>query len=50
MNILIIGDVHGRTFWKDAVDKYLEKCDKVIFLGDYLDEFVRQVVEINIVE
>jgi hypothetical protein len=39
MNILIIPDVHGRTFWKDAVDKHLEECDKVIFLGDYLDEY-----------
>jgi predicted phosphodiesterase len=39
MNILVIPDVHGRTFWKDAVDKHLEECDKVIFLGDYLDEY-----------
>lgn len=34
-NILIIPDVHGRTFWKYAIDKY----DKVIFLGDYLDPY-----------
>ena len=39
MSILIIGDVHGRPFWKDAVEKHLEECDKVIFLGDYLDEY-----------
>lgn len=39
MNILIIPDVHGRPFWKDAVEKHLEECDKVIFLGDYLDEY-----------
>jgi predicted phosphodiesterase len=39
MSILVIPDVHGRTFWKDAVEKHLEECDKVIFLGDYLDEY-----------
>ena len=39
MNILIIPDVHGRPFWKDAVEKHLEECDKIIFLGDYLDEY-----------
>ena len=39
MNILIIPDVHGRPFWKDAVEKHKDDCDKVIFLGDYLDEY-----------
>lgn len=36
--VLIIPDVHGRTFWhyaKNHVDKY----DKIIFLGDYLDPY-----------
>lgn len=37
MNILIIPDVHGRDFWIDAVQNV--KCDKVIFLGDYLDHY-----------
>ena len=37
--ILICGDIHGRTFWKDAIDKHLDECDKVIFLGDYLDAY-----------
>jgi predicted phosphodiesterase len=37
--ILVIPDVHGRTFWKDAVSKHLNDCDKTIFLGDYLDEY-----------
>jgi hypothetical protein len=31
--ILTIPDVHGRAFWKDALDW----SGKVIFLGDYLD-------------
>ena len=40
--ILIIPDVHGRTFWKTAIDKYpiSEFPDlKIIFLGDYLDPY-----------
>ena len=34
MKKLIIGDIHGRTIWKDIVN--LENPDKVIFLGDYV--------------
>lgn len=33
--ILIIADVHGRTTWKDIIEK--ENPDKVIFLGDYVN-------------
>lgn len=36
--ILIIPDVHGRTFWKYAITN-VDKYDKVIFLGDYLDPY-----------
>ena len=39
MNILVIPDVHGRTFWKDAVEKHSEDCEKIVFLGDYLDPY-----------
>ena len=39
MSILINGDVHGRQFWKEAVEKNMDKVDKIIFLGDYLDEY-----------
>lgn len=35
--ILIIPDVHGRTFWKDAVKKYPDL--PTVFLGDYLDPY-----------
>lgn len=38
MKILIVPDVHGRRFWYrvlEVVDKY----DKIIFLGDYLDPY-----------
>lgn len=35
--ILIIPDVHGRDFWRDAVMNNLDK--EIIFLGDYLDPY-----------
>ena len=41
MNILIIPDVHGRTFWRYAVN-VINDYDKVIFLGDYLDPYPQE--------
>lgn len=35
--IIVIPDIHGRTFWKEAVEKYPDA--DVIFLGDYLDPY-----------
>lgn len=37
--ILVIPDVHGETFWKEPVQKYLGQVDRIIFLGDYLDPY-----------
>ena len=34
MKILILGDIHGRPFWREIVAK--EKPDLTIFLGDYV--------------
>lgn len=34
MKILVLGDIHGRTIWKDIIEK--ENPDKIIFLGDYV--------------
>ena len=34
MKTLVLGDIHGRTIWKDIIEK--ENPDKVIFLGDYV--------------
>jgi hypothetical protein len=34
---LVLGDTHGRSFWKLAVN--LEDPDRVIFIGDYFDSF-----------
>lgn len=35
--ILVIPDVHGRTFWEDAVERYPDV--DTIFLGDYHDPY-----------
>lgn len=37
MKIIVLGDIHGRTVWKDIITK--ENPDKVIFIGDYVDSF-----------
>ncbi|MBQ9753080.1 MAG: metallophosphoesterase [Paludibacteraceae bacterium] len=34
MKTVIVGDIHGRTVWKDVLKK--EHPDKMIFLGDYV--------------
>lgn len=34
MKTLILGDIHGRSIWKDVIEK--EVPDRVIFLGDYV--------------
>ena len=31
---LVIGDIHGRSLWKEIIEK--ENTDKVVFLGDYV--------------
>lgn len=35
--VLIIPDVHGRTFWKEAVAA--RDYDRIVFLGDYVDPY-----------
>lgn len=35
--MIIIPDIHGRTFWKTIVERY-EK-EEIIFLGDYVDPY-----------
>jgi predicted MPP superfamily phosphohydrolase len=35
MKHVCIGDIHGRTSWKDIVQK--ETFDKIVFIGDYFD-------------
>lgn len=36
--MIVIPDIHGRTFWKDVVNKAKEN-EKIIFLGDYTDPY-----------
>lgn len=45
MNILIIPDVHGRKFWRTAINNNIDKVDKIIFLGDYLDPYGDEIEE-----
>jgi len=47
--VLIIPDVHGRTFWIDAVNRFEKEIAsnkiEVVFLGDYLDVYGFEVTE-----
>ena len=43
--ILCISDVHGRKFWRNIIDKYKNSVDKIIFLGDYLDPYPKEIQE-----
>lgn len=36
MKIIALGDIHGRSIWKDIVNKEND-ADKIIFIGDYFD-------------
>ena len=38
--ILVIPDVHGRAFWKEAVEK--RPTLPIVFLGDYLDPYAHE--------
>lgn len=42
--ILIIPDTHGRSFWKEATEKYEEECNKIIFLGDEVDPYPNEEI------
>ena len=41
-DLLIIPDVHGRRFWRDAVERYPDA--DTIFLGDYHDPYPREEI------
>lgn len=43
MKVLVIPDIHGRKFWREAVANNIGKVDKVIFLGDYLDPYQEEI-------
>ncbi len=37
MRIIVISDLHGKDYWKEAIKK---KADLYVFLGDYIDDYV----------
>lgn len=41
-NLIIIPDIHGRSFWRDAVERHPD--GRFIFLGDYLDPYENEGV------
>lgn len=42
-NILVIPDIHGRTFWKEPI-AHKEDFDHIIFLGDYFDPYPNESI------
>ena len=40
--VLVIPDIHGETFWKEPVQKYIDQVDRIVFLGDYLDPYLEE--------
>lgn len=40
--MIIIPDIHGRSFWKEAI-KQRQLGETVVFLGDYLDPYVGEI-------
>lgn len=44
--VLIVPDVHGRTFWKYAKN-HVDEFDKVVFLGDYLDPYPHEHISFD---
>lgn len=45
-HILFIGDVHGRSDWEKMITMALPKFYHIVFLGDYVDSFDINPVEI----
>jgi len=43
MKTIVLGDTHGRSTWKLAINQ--DKPDRVIFMGDYFDSFEFSGVE-----
>ena len=43
MKVLVIPDIHGRKFWREAVENNIEQVEKIIFLGDYLDPYQQEI-------
>ena len=46
--IIVVPDVHGRTFWKDVLP-YVDEA-QIIFLGDYLDPYHDDALVFNMTQ
>lgn len=46
MKILVLPDIHGRRFWK-APCELAERYEKIVFLGDYLDPYAFEGIEVS---
>lgn len=44
--ILIVPDVHGRTFWHRATE-LVDQVDQIVFLGDYLDPYPHEGISFD---
>lgn len=51
MKSIILGDIHGRTVWKQIVETHPD-ADRFIFIGDYLDthEDIKPIEQLNNLE
>ena len=51
MKVIVIPDVHGRTFWKEDVERYKDyiswRIVDVVFLGDYLDPYPFEGISVS---
>ena len=49
MKILVLPDVHGRSFWRKPCQDITTKrrYDKIIFLGDYLDPYTFEDISVE---
>lgn len=45
MRVLVIPDVHGRKFWKEAIEKHKDNVSRIIFLGDFFDPYEKIGIE-----
>ena len=46
IQVLVLGDIHGRDFWKEPVKDVLKNTDaNVVFLGEYLDVYRNESIK-----
>lgn len=45
MKTIVLPDIHGRDFWKSAVER-IDDCDRVVFVGDYFDPYVFEGISV----